>query len=180
MTRDTQKQRERQILNFYLQKVKLSAIVLQGPEPPDFVLEIEGRRIGVEVMEYHQQFKTSDGYSRREVEAAWKKVRDYIATFRRSRREFDSLSVLLWFKAIRVPSSGEMPRFVEELAVVLAKVRPAPNSESVRVELSSFDSSTLKKYVHAITVAYVEAYMEPDWIILPDRLVRMTKNWFLR
>jgi hypothetical protein len=47
-----QKDRERAVLNHLLAFGEIAATVVEGGEAPDFILDIDGRRVGVEVTDY--------------------------------------------------------------------------------------------------------------------------------
>jgi hypothetical protein len=47
--RNNKKERERLLLSHFLRDAKLTATVISEPEPPDFLLEHEGREIGIEL-----------------------------------------------------------------------------------------------------------------------------------
>ena len=163
MTRAVQKDRERGIVEFYLRIKGVSGKIIGKREPPDILLEMDGRVIGVEVTEYHQLQHTPHGHTRRQVEAAWKKICDYAAEYRSRNSLLDGLSVLLQFRELRVPSGSEVPGFVDALAREIEFVRPRLTDQTSCLRFGASSPSILSKYVVEVQVCVADCYMDLDW-----------------
>ncbi len=163
MTRSSQKQDERDILDAYLKARGLAGDVRDGPEPPDFLVKIDGSVVGFEVTEYHQPQGMGSPHSRREVESAWECLRRYVVEFRKNRPELKDLNVLLNFADLRVPSREECHAFVAAVTDEIAAVRARIGPEFIALEIGSNSPPILRKYLGTIAVHEAGCYMEWDW-----------------
>ncbi len=163
MTRPTQKQRERAVVDHYLKAMGIAGVVEDGPEPPDFLVRAESKIIGVEVTEYHQPLRTAGGYTRREVEAAWAKIREYVVDFRKTVSELDKLSVGLQFVALSVPSTQEITPFVRAITDKIRAARSSIDRKVRYLQTVDTDPPILRKYLKSIRVRNANCYMEWDW-----------------
>ena len=163
MTRSSQKQDERKILDAYLEARGLTGVVCDGPDPPDFLVEIDGSVFGFEVTEYHQPQKTTSGHTLRQVEDAWGKLRQYEIGWREDQPELKNLNVLLNFADLRVPAGSEFQAFVTAAWAKIAEVRSLIGPEFTVIEIGSTDVPILRKYLRTIGVCAANCLMEWAW-----------------
>lgn len=141
----------------------IDGVVENGPEPPDFLVRTKSKVIGVEVTEYHQPLRTGGGHTRREVEAAWAKIREYVVDFRKSVPELDKLSVGLQFAALSVPSTQEIAPFVRAVNDKICAARGSIDRKFRYLQIVDTDPPILRKYLKSIRVRNANCYMEWDW-----------------
>lgn len=163
MTTEKQKRAERDILTWYLEKRELVATFFDGPEPPDFILECGDKRIGVEIVEYHDVARTAGGYTRREVEAAWGALRKRVASYRVEHPELDGLSIHLEFVGLGLPSTKERLGFIESVATFVEAERPnfSPNYKHLKIHADA--PSVLRRYLSAIGVRETDFKGQWSW-----------------
>lgn len=163
MTRPEQKREERAAVEQYLQATGFEGEVEDGADPPDFILTTDHKKVALEVTGYHQPLKTSEGHTRREVEAAWTEVRKYVVSYRERNSALGKLSVRLEFLRLSVPRTKEIASFVEAVTAEIVSNRAAINEKTYRVLIEESDAPILKKYLKCIRVREVDCYMEWDW-----------------
>lgn len=163
LTRVEQKREERAILDAYLRLTRQGGIVEDGPEPPDFLLCTESKRIAVEVTGYHQPLRTVEGHTRREVEAAWEQIREHVVSYREDKPALDGLSVRLEFLSLAVPKTKEIAGFVQAVSDKITAAGDAIGKQTRRFGIDETDVPILRKYLKCFRVRFVECYMEWDW-----------------
>jgi hypothetical protein len=142
VTRPTKKAEERESLKAYLAAMRVSGGdgAIEEAERPDFLLTVQGVRIGVEVTDYHTVC------NRREVEEHWRILRQWpmlLVDFPKYR------SVGLHFRALRLPSRREVHDFVRE--VISLTTEPIVGATDIVIEPAR--SPVLAKYVSRMEVA---------------------------
>lgn len=163
MTRPSQKEVERRIAGAYLQARGIAGQPVDGPEPPDVIVEAPGGTIGLEITSYHRPGLTAAGRPRRVVEAAWEAIRAFVVTYRQSHPELNKLSVRLEFTALRVPATREVASFVEAVADAIRVALSSLGEDRLKIKIDSTSAPMLKQYLRAIGVRRVGSYMEWDW-----------------
>lgn len=163
MTRKTQKQRERAVLDYYMASTGINGSVEEGPEPPDYIVRSGDKAIAVEITEYHQPLRTAKGHTRREVEAAWHMVREHVVGFRKNVAELDKLSVGLEFIELAVPSTREIAPFVRAVADKIVAARSSIDDIFCYLRITDADPPILGRYLRSIRVRFADCYMEWDW-----------------
>ena len=163
MTRSSQKQDERKILDAYLEARGLTGVVCDGPDPPDFLVKIDGSVFGFEVTEYHQPQTTASGHTRCQVEDAWDQLRQDEIGRREVRPELKNLNVLLNFADLRVPAGSEFQVFVAAAWAKIAEVRSPIGPEFTVIEIGSTSEPILQEYLRTIDVRAANCLMEWAW-----------------
>ncbi len=119
MTRATQKEMERRILNGLMHELELAPALIDEGERPDFVVVLpELGRVGVELT-----FYTAPG-DRRRVEAAWDAFIEKVRARLPSYPWMKGVSVNLSFDPLSLPKPQSWPGFIEEIATFLEPMIP--------------------------------------------------------
>ena len=101
----------------------LSGTIEEGQEPPDFLVRVGDRQIGVEITEYHQPAHSGNRFKRSQVEAEWAKLRESVVDYRRDHDGLENLSVLLTFTDLSVPGRKHHDEFIRAVHVEVSNVR---------------------------------------------------------
>lgn len=163
MTRESQKEAEERILDAYFKANKIAYDIIEEREHPDFIVQTLGERIGVEIIEYHLPQKVRGGFTRRQVEGEWERIRSFVAEFRKAYAFLNGLSVYLEFKGMRTPSSRQTKEFV--LAVtdeIKTSLDQLPDGYHY-IDIKDDSPSILQQYLKSVRIRYVDCYMEWDW-----------------
>jgi len=162
VTRTRQKRAEQEILLRYARACSLPAGAYET-ESPDFVIEKDGRRIGVEITEYHQPAQNGNQFSRTQVEAEWNKLCDAVVVFREARKELDHVSVCLNFVDLRVPGSQEHAKFIQAIADLISQELNKLSRQYITLKIKDHHPDVLRNYLDGITIRVVSVYLEWDW-----------------
>lgn len=118
MTTKQQKDEERRCLDSFFEAllVKPDSVDDRDPNnPPDFFVEIDGKRIAIELTEYHQTASLNPR-SRVVYEQEWVKLRNLIDNCRKSKYpQLNNISVLLYSKNLQLPVKRQKNQFIKEL-----------------------------------------------------------------
>ncbi len=88
----------------------------EGKDPPDFIIVLDGKRIGIEVTGFHSQTKGSGGFQRRPVEEAWRKFQqDFLMPRVREHSKLNNIYGRLSFKKLNLPPSSKYSDFAREI-----------------------------------------------------------------
>ena len=162
MTSSHQKQLERSILQFYLHIAGLHGEVV-AQELPDFVVTIRGRRIGVEITEYHQPTYSGHKFSRTQVEREWDRIRAAVVEYRESHTGLEDLSVRLSFTNLRVPNSNQHHHLIRAIHNEIERVKPDLSDRFTTIRINDGHSAVLRRYLESIDVRVANSYLEWDW-----------------
>lgn len=162
MTTAGQKQRERQILDLYLQVIGINGGVSPS-ESPDFIIEIGARKFGVEITEYHQPTYPNQNFSRTLVEADWQKLRESVVTYRGSHSGLENLSVLLSFTELSVPRRNQRQEFIQAVHQQIEHVKPQLTQRFLTIRIDQEQPDILKQHLRKIDVCLANCYLEWDW-----------------
>jgi hypothetical protein len=163
VTRPEQKQQEREILGRYLRTIGLKGEIEKGPEPPDFIVTVDGRRLGIEITEYHQPAPSRRSRSRRMVEAEWRKLRDAVLDYRETHTGLENLSVILRFVQLEVPGRKDHKGFIRAVHNEIERVRPELDRQAKVIHIGDRHPALLRQYLDGIVVGVVGSYLEWDW-----------------
>jgi hypothetical protein len=86
-----------------------------------------------------------------------------VVTFREDKRVLDGLSVRLGFHALAVPSTKDIPLFVEAVMRKIVAARDGIERAFRYLPIADTDPPILKQYLKDIRVRVVDCYMEWDW-----------------
>jgi len=112
---DDKKRKELFYLKPFLKLYGVSPIkITLNVESPDFIINYSGKKIGIELTEYHSLIEIS-GHSRREVESNWEKIQKKIYENVKLDNELIGTHVLMFLRKIILPSQVEIPSFIDEL-----------------------------------------------------------------
>ena len=126
-----------------------------GADPPDAVISLNGKRIGMEITEFYSDapHKGSKGSERQAKQKEWRNLQSEINNELRRKLPSYSLFVLLTFKKPNneLPSRNQYRRFAEEIAETVKK-EIAENPKEIRREIHSFppEFSLIQSYLHCI------------------------------
>lgn len=162
MTRDSQKDHERLILEEYLRVRGLSADESEPREPPDFALKFGDEHVAVEVLEYFEPNVSGFGFSKKQVEETWEALKAYVRDFRETNNSLEGLSVSLEFKSYRLPAKRELPQFVSGIITQIESNREVIDDDFRYLNVDA-GRSFIGEYIKNICVRDVGIYMEWDW-----------------
>ena len=163
MTRTSQKADERWAAERYLALRGITGSLIDGPEPPDFLLSIDGALIAIEVTEYHRPRVAGQRHSRREVEAAWERFVDWTSERRTGTDNLSRLSVHLEFREARLPPPKAWPEFFAAICGVINSVRSALTEEFVHIKFDHSHPPLLVEYLARMRLRPVRAYLDWNW-----------------
>lgn len=154
MTRSNQKQEECEILRVLLRVtgIRPESGPLEG-EKPDFMMQISGRTVGVEVVMY-QSDKTvacvgRRAFKKRAVESEWERLEEYSKDFRRENADLKGIYILFRFKNT-VPPRKEYGAFLEEILQFVRSRQEVVSEEFAEFGMPDFTSPLMKKHLRAI------------------------------
>lgn len=182
MSRDKQKEGEMFLLRDFLKLLSADKFTLLevDRERPDFIVtDSDGRKIGVEVTEYHNNNPVSGKHTRREVEEAWNKLRLGIGKTFLASSSNAKLYGFLKFKSLILPSMREHKSFIDEL-VECVRTKFAGDMLKIR----EFDGyPLLGKYLEFLRIKSVkcsiswESNLSSGWLkIDQDSLINLVKQ----
>ncbi len=162
MTRSTQKQKEREILRQLLSAtgIRPDSDPLEG-EKPDFMIQISGRTVGVEVVMYQSSKRVAD-FERRAVEAEWERLEDYSRAIRKEHAVFEQMYVLFRFKNL-VPPRKEYEEFCQEILRFIRSRQEPVSAEPEVFGISDFTSPLMKKHLKAIGGLVLNLCERDEW-----------------
>jgi hypothetical protein len=157
MTRETQKSDELRTVNTIL--AALGVRPDQSPESgeaPDFIVQLSGRRIGVEVTMYNSGDVVDGRYPLRAVESEWDKLKEASDGFRIARPELRDIKVGLMFQGVAPPQKHHA-KFMQEIADFVEVHRHELRSEDTNYYPENFSSAPLmREYLQALHVRVCE------------------------
>lgn len=162
MTRSEQKAKELRIVQALLEALGTKYELVELAEPPDVVIRMDGQQVGIEVTEYHDPSLTSQGVTRRTVEAWWDRIRNSAVELRRKNAFLDGLHVYLRFEKLEIPSPKEIDDFVADVADFLEAHRSEISEEWI--EFSVGTDKGLRRFVRSVRVKKANGYWsEWEW-----------------
>jgi hypothetical protein len=160
MTQSTQKQEEREILRELLSAtgIRPECSPVEG-EKPDFMIQVSGRTVGVEVTMYRSDKTVAvvgkHAVRRRQVESEWESFERSSLGFRREHAELKDVCILFRFRNI-VPPRQKYGVFFQE---ILQFVRSRPQEVGtgyVQLWGPDFGSPLMIEYLEAICLRRCE------------------------
>ncbi len=127
-------------------------------ESPDFIINYSGKKIGIELTEYHSLQEIS-GHSRREVESNWERLQGEIYEKVKLDKELMGICVLIFFRKVFLPSRRESPPLIDEL-INCTKVFIMKGKKSVLIPEKY---KILNKYVGRIDIYKIEGNFFFKW-----------------
>lgn len=164
-----QVENERFILEKFLSAMNMQADsidrgpLVKGNHKPDFVVCIDGRRIGIEETTYYRRQRPNESQPRQAKENAWSVLRRVIE---RARQNYSGLSEIrgaIRFKDFRLPPSKEYDSFANELFEFAMSKIGELSSEHKRYRTFSEKYSHLSRYLEYLELKHVGCYMYWDW-----------------
>jgi hypothetical protein len=146
MPLDPKKQYERDTLDALLSVLGLPADTpCQHDDKPEFIIEINGRTVGIEVTSY-QSGQLVVGKRRREIEAEWEKFDYSSKRFREENSELKDISIIFRFKDL-VPSSKERKSFLVEILTFVRAHRRELGPKYSIFSTHQFTSQFMSRYL---------------------------------
>ena len=162
MSSTRQKDEERFYLDRFLILMNWIPESVQSSERPDFVVTLEGNRIGIEVSMYHSRAKDARGRPRRAMEEHWNCLQEELMKQVLGHKELSGACGFLQFKEQRLPTRRERSEFVRE--VINLSSRHCPKHEREEKELSLADHATqcptAARYLEEIRLVGIPATWE--------------------
>ncbi len=148
MTRLDQKQYERVTLRTLLSILGIPAdTVCEEGETPDFLVQINGESIGIEMTRYQSgQVVAAASIERRAVEAEWERFNCFSKSLREEQPELKKISVIFRFKNV-VPPSRERQLFLAEIVNFIRLHQYELGHQYVIFSLHQFVSQLMMKYL---------------------------------
>jgi hypothetical protein len=127
-------------------------------ESPDFIINYSGKKIGIELTEYHS-LREILGHSRREVESNWERLQGEIYEKVKLDKELMGICVSIFFRKVFLPSRRESLPFIDEL-INCTKVFIMKSKKSVLVPEKY---KILSKYVDVIDIYKIGGNSHLRW-----------------
>ena len=127
-------------------------------ESPDFIISYSGKKIGIELTEYHSLIEIS-GHSRREVESNWERLQGEIYEKIKLDKELMGICVSIFFRKVFLPSRRESLPFIDEL-INCSKAFIIKSGKSVLIPKRY---KILNKYVDEINIYKIGGNSHLRW-----------------
>jgi hypothetical protein len=152
LTRQSQKETERIVLDKYLSTAKIStqSMTIKQGEKPDFLIQLNGKTIGVEITEFHATDQS------REFEETWSSLRCW-PLFNNGP---ENLLITLYFRKRILPSRKEFDRFGKEINSLSSGVF----SGETEINISQEKHPLSYRYLSKIVVTPTGSPMRLCWI----------------
>jgi hypothetical protein len=159
MTRPTQKEMERRLLDAFLRDLALAPSSIEEGERPDFVVTLtELGRVGMELTAY-----TAPG-GRRPVESAWDEFIDEVRTKLPSYPWMSGVSVSLWLEPLRLPKPRSWPGLIEEIATFLEPIVPRLEKRKTReIEIPEAGFPLMRRHLKFVDAGRPGIYVDWSW-----------------
>ena len=158
------KQRERFYLDHFIKVTGLCPLCIEpGADPPDFVVILGGRRIAVEITEFHSGAKGTDNSPRRAVEEEWDRLRRLIEKERAGDAILKEIGTQVFFKGLRVPSRRERAQFVSALLAFVRKEAGSLTRNRTRFGEFGDDFPLLQAYLKCLDIYIAGCYISWEW-----------------
>jgi len=156
---DNKKKKELFYLEPFLELYGVSPTkITLNVESPDFIIDYSGKKIGIELTEYHSLQEVS-GHSRREVESNWERIQGEIYEKIKLDKELTGICVSIFFRKVFLPSRRESLPFIDEL-INCTKVFIMKGKKSVLVPEKY---KILSKYVDEIDIYKIGGNSHLRW-----------------
>jgi hypothetical protein len=156
---DDKKRKELFYLKPFLKLYGISPIkITLNVESPDFIIDYSGKKIGIELTEYHSLLNIL-GHSRREVEGNCEKLQGEIYEKIKLDKELMGISVLIFLRKVYLPSRKDIPTFINDL-INCTKELILESKKSILV-LEKY--KILSKYVDQIDIYKIEVNSHLKW-----------------
>jgi hypothetical protein len=127
-------------------------------EAPDFLLQLGGKNIGVELTMFHSNYKNNNGLTRRAIEENWVLLKNAIMKSVDRNELLKNTSGLLFFKNLLIPSIKESELFIEELI----RLSLYMINKKIKEIFPSTEYPLLNKYLSKFYLEKVQVYIEWD------------------
>lgn len=144
---------------------------VRGDDPPDFVIEVDGRRVTVEMTRYHQDAGGPHGSALALQEAAERKLRARAQELFERKHPGLFVSISAFFRE-GVLTRASVPRYAERLAALVGNIVPPPPSESEPLTMRDATWEELKSFGLDQAIVYLRVWRHPylhagDWRVHP-------------
>lgn len=172
MTSQEQKSEELLALNRFREASgELDGPQARGDDPPDFVIEVGGRHVTVEMTRYHQDAGGPRGSKLALQESAERRLRSLAQQSFERQHPGLYVSISVFFRE-GVLTRANVPRYAESLAALIAEILPPAPSESQPQTMREATWHELKTVrlnqpVAALSVWRHRYMREGDWRVHP-------------
>ena len=136
---------------------------VDGNPKPDFIVSIEGKRVGIEETQYYRDTRPDESYPRQMTESAWHELRDIIEKARQGCSELDEVHGVLEFRNLILPSPKEYKHFASELVKFTMSKIGELCSDGKRYTTFGEQHNLLSKYVKCLELKRPKCHMFWDW-----------------
>lgn len=165
MARPEQEGDEKEIIDYFISsRAIICSAALPENDPPDCVLQIQGKNVGVEIYEYHEPSEVDGKPSRRDAEYGWWRILEAIDDLVRAHYELETVRVCLDFKEFDVPPRHKGDEFVIAIIDFVKGKLLLVGDDFVDFPVTASDHPLLKKYLNFISIENVADYSWKDWI----------------
>jgi len=148
-----QKEQEYSYLKKFLELINLSPEQILDNESPDFIIILNGKRIGIEITEYHSDDKGPKGQPRREVEETRKKLLSDLMKEVKKNQALGCVNGVLSFKNLDVPPRKKHYQFIKEILEV--SNQNLPDNKNREVIIDRFEKNPLlSQYLKELRLEY--------------------------
>jgi hypothetical protein len=164
MTRPEQRDEEKAIVEYYLREVGIDGCCELGRDPPDVIAYLaDDSLVAVEVTRYYQRDRHK-GSTRREVEAAWDRIRERAWELNLNDPPDKRMSVLIEFKELRMPKSRSTEQFIEAVRQEIeAQFSRVSEGAYTYIRIGADHHPLLQDYVKNIGLRRRKNPMMWDW-----------------
>ena len=133
--------------------------MVKGNSSPDFVIQVNGRKIGIEETTYHRKLRNDESAPRQTKESAWQKLKGLIEDIRKKHKKLNKIRGIIRFRNFTLPPPKERESFADEL--VKFAVNKSSELGSGYKCYKSFDDAYrhLRKYIEYFKLKKVNSYI---------------------
>jgi len=168
-----QKARERAFLS---EAVALEPTLFSGTlvdcERPDFLMNVTGRTIGIEVMEYGRGQDTGESVMRRSEAALWqladRSYQDFKSTYA------EPLFVTLQGNPQEPPPRTKLPELSAALVKLVSQHIPQDLYAQIRLDYEQLQTTDVQPFIHGITIERMRDERGSGWGVMSAAFISAT------
>jgi hypothetical protein len=138
--------------------------LVNGNHKPDFIVQIDGRQIGIEETTYYRQPRPGESLPRQAKENAWdNRLKDVIEGTRKKYTELNEIHGVIRYRNFTLPPSKEYDLFANGLVKFAISKLEELGSDYVLYKTFDDEYGCLRKYVEYFELKKFSCYVPWDW-----------------
>lgn len=179
MKREDKKRVERCYLENFLKLLGKTPDQIECGESPDFVVTLRGKRIGIEVTEYHSGLRGAGCRPRRAFEEEGDLLYQNISEEAKKYPELEGIGGSFSFKNLGVPPKSKHQEFIfQVIQLTREKAQDVIHKNSLKIEPNE-RFSLLKQYVKKLLLYNTGLPFHPHWGGIDVSFIAMNEDEFI-